>query len=49
MIKVRNFQALIDNNYSHSNHQKNIPEATETDESQELLKQMVQLNLRITS
>ena len=39
-VKVRNFQALIDSNYKHTTVVEQITQ-------QELLKKMVQLNLRI--
>jgi len=47
LIKVRNFQALIDKNYSHNNAQ--AEEVPTVDESPEMLKHMIQLNLRITN
>ena len=55
LIKVRNFQALIDKNYSHSNTapaEEKDEEAVETSsdlKTPEMLKQMIQLNMRITN
>ncbi len=59
LIKVRNFQALIDKNYSHSNTfadtqlAADLPmqnnDYSDTAKNPEFAKQMVQLNLRITN